>query len=278
MIKHIISLSRIKRRTKNYYKPIKRTKARPNPTGFNLLWPIILQESENMKIINVLKNLQPNTEYIGEDSVADMYYKYKITNLNKPIIIQFPPHGVQETNDNKTTPYGLEFLCKYDINIICFGILGDPNLNYFINPNFSIFIEDLGKLLTQFKLRLGYSNSKGGFGIGTYAKALNLDSVLLFFPISAIKKELVPWDTRKIIQNVKDLYLDSPYDDVNLGECKGYVLYNPLDEIDVKHANRFKGLKHIKIYGFIHGTGFNFLARHSDLLKDIAQDFFISRI
>lgn len=227
-----------------------------------------------MKIINLLKNLQLNTEYSGEDVIADMYYQYKIFDLEKPIVISFPAVGGKEIYDPKTPIPGFKFLSKYNVNVISFGIIGSMNDNYFITPEFSKFIEDLGEQLNQFKLRLGYSNSKGGFGIGTYAEALKLDSALLFFPVSTKKIELAPWDTRKSTQDAKHLSWSSPYNKVNLGSCNGYIIYDPVDEIDTNHANNFEGLKHIKINGLVHGDGYHFLVKNTDLIKNIVNDFF----
>lgn len=227
-----------------------------------------------MEIIKVLKNVKENTEYCGEDVIADMYYQFRVIDLDKPIVISFPTATREEIFDPKTPIPSFDFLSKYDVNVLSFGVIGKMDDNYFTNPDFSSFIECLGKLLGQFKLRLGFSNSKGGFGIGTYAEALRLDSVLLFFPVSTKQEDLVPWDSRKSTVDANQITWSPPYNKVNLGRCKGYVVYDPTDKIDAKHASNFKGLVHIKINGLVHGAGYSFLVHNSDLIQNMAYDFF----
>lgn len=226
-----------------------------------------------MKILELLKTLNLDSEYVGEDVVADMYYKYRIVSLDKPIVITFPPNRNNINNDPNVSPFNFDFLCRYDVNILCFGVLGPHADNYFMHPDFSLFIEKLGVALKPFKMRLGYANSKGGFGIGAYAEALNLDHAILFHPVSTKKSNLVPWDTRPTTKAAAHIDWSSKYSDVNIGNCKGYIIYDPDNEIDVKHAVRFHGLKHIKINGFGHGSGYYFLARNSDVIKDMIKDF-----
>lgn len=226
-----------------------------------------------MKILEVLKNADLSTVQNGQDTVADMYYRYKIKDLNKPIVITFPPNREKINNNPNITPFNFNFLCRYDINILCFGVLGAHKNNYFMHPEFSAFIEKLGVALKPFKIRLGYANSKGGFGIGAYANALKLDHAILFHPVSTKNIALVPWDNQATTKASQHLDWSGPYGDVNMGECKGFVIYDPLNPIDVKHANRFPNLKHIKMYGYGHSQGYYFLAQHSDLIKEMLNGF-----
>ena len=226
-----------------------------------------------MKILELLKNIDFKNESIGEDAVADMYYKFRLISLDKPIVITFPPNRNIINNDPTVPPFNFDFLCRYDVNILCFGVLGDHADNYFMHPEFSEFIEKLGVALKPFYMRVGYANSKGGFGIGAYAEALNLDQAILFHPVSTKKLDLVPWDTRPTTKAASHLNWSGKYCDVNMGSCKGYIIYDPNNEIDVKHATRFRNLKHIKINGFGHGSGYYFLARNSDVIKEMIRDF-----
>ncbi|WP_298942602.1 hypothetical protein [uncultured Psychromonas sp.] len=226
-----------------------------------------------MKIIEVLKDIDFQAEHNGYDSIADMHYKYRITSLDKPIVITFPPNRNDINTDPTISPFNFDFLCKYDVNIICFGVLGAHSDNYFMHPEFSQFIEKLGVALKPFKARLGYANSKGGFGIGAYAEALRLDYAILFHPISTKKLDLVPWDNRPTTKEAQHLDWTKKYNDISLGNCKGYIIYDPENKIDVMHANRFKNFKHVKINGFGHGTGYYFLAMNSNIIKEILSDF-----
>lgn len=226
-----------------------------------------------MKILELLEKVELNSKYEGEDIVADMYYKYRLISLDKPIVITFPPNGKGNNKDSKIPPYGFNFLCQYDVNIISFGVLGLHDDNYFLNSEFSLFIEKLGLLLYKFKIRLGLGNSKGAFGIGAYAVRLKLDSAMLFYPISTKKLELVSWDTRPSTKAVQHLDWSGQYSDLNLGDCKGYVIYDPSLKIDEKHAKRFENFTHIKIHGFGHGVGYAFLAGNSKVIHSLVEKY-----
>lgn len=226
-----------------------------------------------MNILDILNKEELNQVETGYGAVADMHYKYKIFDFNKPIIITFPHNIDKINNDPSIDPYSYKFLLRYDINVLSFGVLGSHKENYFINPEFAKFIEQLGEKLSNFKLRLGYANSKGGFGIGAYAEALNLDYALLFHPVSTKNIELVPWDDKSTTKESQHLDWSGPYGDVNMGKCKSYIIYDPLEKIDVNHAKRFPNSSHIKLYGSGHSQGYSFLAKHSNVIKDLLFDF-----
>lgn len=226
-----------------------------------------------MNIFDTLDKKELDKVETGFGTIADMHYKYRISDFNKPIIITFPPNRDKINNDPSIDPFNYKFLLRYDVNILCFGVLGSHKDNYFINPDFSHFIEKLGKKLGVFKLRLGYANSKGGFGIGAYAEALKLDHAILFHPVSTKNIELVPWDNKSTTKESQHLDWSGPYGDVNMGKCKAYIIYDPLDKIDVNHAKRFPNSSHIKLYGYGHSQGYYFLAKHSNVIKDLIFDF-----
>lgn len=226
-----------------------------------------------MNIFDTLNKKELDQVETGYGAIADMHYKYRISNFDKPIIITFPPNREKTNNDPSIDPFNYNFLLRYDVNILCFGVLGSHKDNYFINSEFSRFIEQLGKKLDVFKLRLGYANSKGGFGIGAYAEALNLDYAILFHPVSTKNIKLVPWDNKITTKESQHLDWSSPYGDVNMGRCKTYIIYDPLDKVDTNHAKRFPNSSHIKLYGYGHSQGYYFLAKHSNVIKDLIFDF-----
>lgn len=233
----------------------------------------IIEKPTTMKILTILKEHLLNKTFTGQDVVANMYYKYRISSYNKPIIITFPPNRDIINNDPCISPFNFDFLCRYDVNILCFGVLGAHKDNYFMHPEFSIFIEKLGASLSPFKLRLGYANSKGGFGIGAYSEALNLDYALLFHPVSTKNQSIVPWDTQATTYASQHLDWSGPYSDVNIGKCQGFVIYDPLNEIDLKHAARFSSFRKIKVYGYGHGQGYYFLSLNTDVIKNLIHNF-----
>lgn len=214
----------------------------------------------------------------GYEIIDNVYCFYKIYDIKKPIIITFPPAPEKnekiltpnEVNIN-TPPWGYNFLTRFDVNIISFSHLVENH--YFNSKAFCDFIYKLSPYLSPFPSRLGYSFSKGGFAIGTYAEVLGLDHALLVHPVSTKNLKKVPWDKRTSSQLAQKYNWEGTHSDINLGNCKGYILLDPTVKIDVNHADRFIGFKKINIFALSHCTGIRFLAKHSNLLKDILPAF-----
>ncbi|MFW8629525.1 hypothetical protein [Vibrio natriegens] len=218
-----------------------------------------------------------NNEEIGILKFSDTYLKYRIVSTSKPLVIAFPPLGHSnelESINIDSNPWAFEFLCRYDVNIISFGYIGEHN--YFKSDDFVNFLEMLSPLLDVFPCRLGYGFSRGGFGVGAYANLLKLDKILLVHPISTKNKELVPWDTRWTTREASVINWNTKYSDVSLPKkCRVWIFYDPLNEIDTLHAKRFVSdyVKYIKIWGLGHATGLNFLIPNSNLWHHLIRNF-----
>ncbi|WP_409424369.1 cytosolic protein [Pseudoalteromonas sp. RW-H-Ap-1] len=209
----------------------------------------------------------------GGDLLGDVYVKYDFVDLTKPLLFTFSPAGtdIQERDLNEDfAPWGYHLAQKQDVNIIAFQHLGKSN--WFRNRNLIFFIEQLSTLLSPFKTKLGYGLSRGGFAVGAFAKLLKLDKVLLFHPVSTKNKLIAPWDDRSSTEIAQQYDWQGDYHDLDLGDAKGYIIYDPTNRIDRQHAKRYKQLTHLRVFGMGHGTHATYLSKFG-FYKQVAVDF-----
>ena len=209
----------------------------------------------------------------GGDLLGDVYVKYHSVDLTKPLLFTFSPAGtdIQERDLNEDfAPWGYHLAQKQDVNIIAFQHLGKSN--WFRNRNLIFFIEQLSTLLSPFKTKLGYGLSRGGFAVGAFAKLLKLDKVLLFHPVSTKNKLIAPWDDRSSTEIAQQYDWQGDYHDLDLGDAKGYIIYDPTNRIDRQHAKRYKQLTHLRVFGMGHGTHATYLNKFG-FYKQVAVDF-----
>lgn len=209
----------------------------------------------------------------GGDLLGDVYVKYHFVDLNKPLLFTFSPAGtdIQERDLNEDfVPWDYHLAQKQDVNIIAFQHLGKSN--WFRNRNLIFFIEQLSTLLSPFKTKLGYGLSRGGFAVGAFAKLLKLDKVLLFHPVSTKNKLIAPWDDRSSTEIAQQYDWQDDYHDLDLGDAKGYIIYDPTNRIDRQHAKRYKQLTHLRVFGMGHGTHATYLNKFG-FYKQVAVDF-----
>ncbi|BDR15501.1 cytosolic protein [Vibrio sp. STUT-A11] len=191
----------------------------------------------------------------GADLLDDVFVKYQLVDPNQPLLFTFSPSGtdvqIQDLTPN-FDPWGYHLAQQQKVNIIAFQHLGKSN--WFRSRNLIFFLEQLADLLEPFKCRLGYGESRGGFAISAFAKLLGLEHILLFYPVSTKNKTLVPWDDRPSTELAQQFDWESGYHDRDLGDAKGYIIYDPTNGIDRLHAQRYPELTHLKVVGMGHGT------------------------
>ncbi|WP_404341493.1 cytosolic protein [Pseudoalteromonas mariniglutinosa] len=209
----------------------------------------------------------------GSDLLGDVFVKYDFVDVNKPLLFTFSPAGTnwqeQDLHAN-FAPWGYRLAQKQNVNIIAFQHLGKSN--WFRNRNLIFFLEQLSTLLTPFNCRLGYGLSRGGFAVGAFTNLLKLDQVLLFHPVSSKNKKLVPWDDRSSTDIAQQFDWQKDYHDVDLGNAKGYIIYDPTNRIDRMHAKRYPQLTHLRVFGMGHGTHATYLNKFG-FYKQVAVDF-----
>lgn len=217
------------------------------------------------------------TSYGGGDLLGDVYVKYDFVDLNRPLLFLFSPAGtdVQEHDlHDDFAPWGYRLAKKQNVNVIAFQHLGKSN--WFRNRNVIFFLEQIATMLDPFEQRLGYGLSRGGFAIGAFARLLKLDQVLLFHPVSTKNKQLAPWDDRSSTDIAQQFDWEGAYHDLDLGDAKGYIIYDPTNRIDRSHAKRYPQLKHLRVFGMGHGTHATYLNKFG-FYKQVAVDFILNQ-
>ena len=209
----------------------------------------------------------------GDDLLDDVFVKYHFIDPAKPLLFTFSPAGTNyQTSDlhEDFAPWGYRLAKKQQVNVIAFQHLGQSN--WFRSRNLVFFLEQLASLLSPFKTRLGYGLSRGGFAVGAFSKLLDLDYVLLLHPVSTKNKQTAPWDTRPSTELAQQYDWQGDYHDLDLGSARGYIIYDPTNDIDRKHAKRYQQLTHLRVYGMGHGTHASYLNKFG-FYKQVAKDF-----
>lgn len=206
--------------------------------------------------MNILKNKQNviNGIPVEEKGIVDgIYYHMNIFDKDKPICITFSNLGqITKDIDIKNPiyrPWGYNYILKKNINVLCFSSFNTPN--WYISKDFNYFLTELASLLNILPRRFGYGGSMGGFGTALYSETLNLDKVLLINPISTLNKNVVNFETR--FSKSLNLDWDSNLNDSAICNKEGWVIYDPLFDLDRKHALRYKNKTLLKFPGVGHG-------------------------
>ena len=209
----------------------------------------------------------------GGDLLDDVFVKYEFVDLDKPLLFTFSPAGTNIKEHDlhvDFAPWGYHLARNQQVNIIAFQHLGQSN--WFRSRNLLFFLEQLSTLLKPFHYRLGYGLSRGGFAIGAFANLLQLDQVLLFHPVSTKNRQIAPWDTRSSSELAQQYDWQGDYHDLDLGKAKGYIIYDPTNQIDRLHAKRYPELAHLRVFGMGHGTHATYLNKFG-FYKQVAVDF-----
>ncbi|WP_217516341.1 cytosolic protein [Vibrio metschnikovii] len=217
--------------------------------------------------------LQARLPLTGSNLIDDVFVRYQLVDTDQPLLFLFSPSGsdVREQELHADyVPWGYDFAQQQQVNVIAFQHLGMTN--WFRSPSLIDFLEQLAPLLTPFPLRLGYGLSRGGFAIGAFANLLKLNQVLLFYPVSTKNQQIVPWDDRSSTQLAQQYDWQGDYHDLDLGDAKGYIIYDPTNHIDRLHAKRYPQLTHLRVFGMGHGTHANYLNQFG-FYKQVAVDF-----
>lgn len=179
------------------------------------------------------------------------YCKYYFHDVKKPLVVTFAPAGAlikeNEINENPSV-WGFDFVKKEGLNIISFMAIGSNH--WYLSKQLYKFLQQLQEKISIFDIRLGYGVSMGAYGISAYANVLNLQSVLLYSPISTLKESILTFDKNHYID--KEAWAEFSLDGAE-ANVKGYIIYDPLYSADSKHAARYNSeLEHLKVPGVGH--------------------------
>lgn len=195
---------------------------------------------------------------------GDIYCKYYLFDKKKPVVLSFShlTAGVDEVAiGNNPSPWGFEFLLARNLNVVSFSFI-DGKYNFYRDRDLFDAIPLISNDLRFFPERLGYGISAGAYAISAFSKALNLDRILMFAPISTLKREINTWDLEaKRFLSCFDYDWADPYSDGAATTSEGYLIYDPLYYLDRLHADRYVSLNKLRMPG----TG-HYLARRLALL------------
>lgn len=202
--------------------------------------------------------------------------KYFIHDTSRPLVVTFANLGaLASKNDivNGTSPWGFDFVKSIGLNVLAFASCRPQN--WYRSIDFFEFINRISDALPVFSERLGYGGSMGGYGVSAYANLLKLDRVLLFNPISTLNESLAPWETR--FAGGRQLDWESGAFDGAQISCPGYIVYDPLFNLDRLHALRYSSnITHLKVFGVGHAIPKHL--RDMGVLKNLVTGFFSNDI
>lgn len=195
-----------------------------------------------------------NREVFG--LLGSVYYKYYFYDISSPLVVTFAPGGgLKKTSvDAGEDPWGFRFIKRNNYNVLSFCSI-EGKSNYYRDYNFISALDEVSNGLPEFLERIGYGGSMGGYGVSAFANVLGLERMLLINPISTRRLDIATWD----YEAGRSLHTfgydwDGPYADGADADASGFVVYDPLYDLDRKHAVRFKNLRPLKVHGVGHGV------------------------
>ena len=212
----------------------------------------------------------------GYGEIDNIYYKYSIIDTEIALVITFSNAAdlisKSMVSNQQYSPWGFDFVSKRNYSVISFSCI--DSISWYRSQIFAEYLIEIQNFLLPFKLKLGYGGSMGGYGVSAYSNILGLDKILLLNPISTLKADLVPWETR--FQSAKELDWDSLFYDGSNTNCEGYIVYDPLFSLDRKHAIRYNNLQHLKLPGVGHRIPAHL--QKLGILKQLFDDFTIGKL
>ena len=203
--------------------------------------------------------------------IGSVFYRLSVLDKSKPLVITFQHHGSPLTSKDMylADPYvwGFDFLKKLKYNVLSFSCLDEDN--WYRCNTFITSLNTLSKIISCFPKRLGYGSSMGGYAVGAFSEPLNIESILLMNPISTLKSNLVPWEVR--FKADQKLNWDLPFYDGANSNAQGYVIYDPIFDLDHKHAKRYKNLCHLRVPGVGHSMPGHLIKLK--VLKNVVHQF-----
>lgn len=178
-----------------------------------------------------------------------------IVDHDRPLILTFHFAKNIPTRDDflsgKDDIFGYNFLKKNGHNVISITPIGINS--WYRDAELFEFLQNLD--LTDFKVRLGYGSSMGGYGVGTFSHILGISRVLLLNPISTLQKDIAPFEKR--FRRI-DSKWEGPFNDASVCRSEGVLFYDPSCVEDSFHARRFSGsndkVRLIRIIGAGHNV------------------------
>jgi len=194
------------------------------------------------------------TESIASEIFSTNKTRVQVTvfDWDEPVVITFSmmgkyaPINIEESCEL----WGHSFLAKKKINVISFECI--EKAHWYLDENLPLLINEmLEPILCRFPERLGYGGSMGGFGLLAFHDLLKINRLLVVNPITTLDENKVSFETRFKVHR-KKLNWNFEFSDIAPNVKNGYVIFDPLFELDKRHAHRIENLEKIKLYGLGH--------------------------
>lgn len=195
-----------------------------------------------------------NNRRLGDTSfsVGNICGRLTVSDYDKPLVITFSNAGEtvshKQWEQNNDNIWGYGYIRGMGLNVLSFSCLGKAN--WYRESVFHNFLEKLSEDLQCFPARLGYGGSMGAYAVSAFSNCLKIDRLLLLNPVSSLNKELVPFEKR--FRVAQDLDWESRFNDGAETNSNGIVIYDPIFDLDAKHAKRYKDLSHYCLPGVGH--------------------------
>ena len=214
------------------------------------------------KVESFLNSLEQSirTKTIVSDRLVLENYAMQVSIVDyyKPIIFTFDNMDTSKEQDiEERSGWGHNFLLSLGYNVCSF--LEKDIYQWYRREEFHNLIEAIRNtgVFQYFSRKITYGSSMGGYAASAYASILNANLTVLINPISTLNKDKAGFETRFKRSKLADW--NGAYHDGVLGvnNIKSYVVYDPLFDLDAKHAKRYlssnRNMQEVRVFGFGHG-------------------------
>lgn len=197
-----------------------------------------------LKLYSIQEKLQTNQSLEESCVIDDVFVKIYIENVQLPVVYTFSNASditkTEDVNNLDYSPWGFDFVRKRGLNVISFSSFNSES--WYRSREFHLWIERvLSKISSYFPYRFAYGSSMGGFGASVFADILGVEKLLLINPLSSLNKNVVPFESR--FKHGSSLDWSGQYNDGSINNATGYVVFDPLFDLDSKHAKRYANLE-----------------------------------
>jgi len=215
-------------------------------------------------------------------SVDNIYVKYYIFDSNKPLMFTFANADLKEQRCTLSSnavargasPWAYDIMKAKGLNVISFASIGVAS--WYRSQTFYDFVLELTEALKDFPVRLGYGDSMGAFGAAAFSNILQIDRLLLLYPISTLNVNVVPWVKGYEFAR-KSYEWESGCFDAADSNSRGIIFYDPLTMGDRKHEERFSSqFQRVRCPGL--GHGFIGTLNEMGILKKLLDDFIMDEV
>jgi hypothetical protein len=187
------------------------------------------------------------------------YVRLALQDSATEVVITFEPADTKiDRRDLTREGFGEGFLLRQGYSVI--SVMAN-SANWFRSESYPRFFQSdyLQEILGRFTRVHGYGASMGAFGALAFADLLGLHTVVAYMPVSSLRADLAPWETR--FEPGRALDWSGPHADAasGIGSLQQlWAFYDP-QNLDNRHADRLSQvagnkMRHIHMPGARHAV------------------------